>query len=107
MRKHAKYIHAWANGDEIEYRQKGSLNWIHTEQPMWDDTTEYRIKPEPEMTHFQRFTLYTNANEHRFDKLKGIVTVHPQYIVVGEILVRYVNDKAVEICNTNISEENL
>lgn len=98
MRKHAEYIIAWANGARIEFKAKSdSFRWIYTEKPMWEDTVEYRIQPEIETTHFERYTLYFDANEHRYDSLKNIVTVHPQYKAMGEVLVRFVNGEAVEV----------
>ena len=97
MRKHAEYIIAWANGAKIEYKLKTSDEWQYAETPMWYHNTEYRIQPEPEMTHFQRYTMYFNANEHRFNKIKDIVTIHPQYKAMGEVLVRFVNHKPVEV----------
>ena len=46
--KHADLIHAWAEGAEIEYRNKISEKWtlLHNNQPAWFDNFEYRIKPE-------------------------------------------------------------
>jgi len=101
--KHAEIIIAWANGAKIEFRTKTNPNWTHTNQPMWDDNAEYRIRPEPEMIHFQRFTLFCDANEHRFDKLKGVVTVHPQFMAIGDVLVKYINNIPVEIHAPDIS----
>lgn len=41
--KHAEVIKAWADGAEIEYEDCG---WHDcTESPVWDEETEYRIKP--------------------------------------------------------------
>ena len=46
-RKHAALIHAWADGAEIEYFNKDSLEWMKVvgNNPSWFDDTEYRIKP--------------------------------------------------------------
>jgi hypothetical protein len=44
--KHAKLIHAWANGAEIEHKDYGGC-WHVINSPIWHDSTEYRIKPEP------------------------------------------------------------
>ena len=71
---------------------------------MWDSTTEYRIRPEPEMTHFEKYTLYCDVNEHRYDKLKHIVNIHPAYEEVGEVLIRFVNNKPVEAIKSSVSD---
>lgn len=43
--KHAEIIKAWADGAEIEYEYCGRYECIKS--PVWDEETEYRIKPEP------------------------------------------------------------
>ena len=46
--KHAELIKAWADGAEIQFKEKdGWTDWIHRASPAWTETTEYRIKPEP------------------------------------------------------------
>ena len=46
--KHAELIKAWADGAEIEYFSKTSKEWVNcTENPYWDGTFDFRIKPEP------------------------------------------------------------
>ena len=45
--KHADVIHAWAEGEEIEFRGLDMDCWLplkHT-HPVWFEMTEYRIKP--------------------------------------------------------------
>lgn len=42
--KHADLIHAWAEGEKIEQKYKGS--WIDSKLPSFFDEVEYRIKPE-------------------------------------------------------------
>lgn len=45
--KHAALIHAWADGAEIEYKNRhGEWHLAHN-PPMWAEDGEYRIKPEP------------------------------------------------------------
>lgn len=45
--KHADVIIAWANGEEIEFRNMDIEHWFPMNQanPMWYEYTEYRIKP--------------------------------------------------------------
>lgn len=44
-----KEIKAWADGAEIECRDKtfNEANWQDVSEPMWLDNLEYRIKPQP------------------------------------------------------------
>jgi len=53
-RKHAKEIKAWADGTKIQFRipKAGRLDnqWEDIpegENPLWCDSLEYRVKPEP------------------------------------------------------------
>jgi hypothetical protein len=51
--KHAELIKAWADGAEIQYKQIGG-EWI-TEEPLWCEEYEYRIKPESKPDVFRNF----------------------------------------------------
>lgn len=46
--KHHDLIVAWASGADIEYRLHKDLEWrlCKDNSPIWDELTEYRIKPE-------------------------------------------------------------
>lgn len=43
--KHADVIHAWAEGEEIEYRPNPETHWARIENPCFSVNHEYRIKP--------------------------------------------------------------
>ena len=43
--KHAELIKAWADGAEIQYRYQNFIDWYDIENPDWDVSKEYRIKP--------------------------------------------------------------
>ena len=46
--KHKDVIIAWANGEEIEFRDPNfSMEWAPIKAPSWLPDTEYRVKPEP------------------------------------------------------------
>jgi len=46
--KHAKLIKAWADGAIIQWKDHfGDWNESSNNLPHWDESTEYRIKPEP------------------------------------------------------------
>ena len=59
--KHAEFIHAWAEGVEIQFKTPDSSEWhdLETSYPNWTDKNEYRIKPEP-------LVLYVNEYPDRF-----------------------------------------
>ena len=41
-------IIAWANGEEIEYRDPNcSMDWAPINTPSWFENIEYRVKPKP------------------------------------------------------------
>lgn len=44
--KHAKFIHAWADGEDIQYFDDYLNEWILIgESHSWCDDNEYRFKP--------------------------------------------------------------
>lgn len=42
--KHAEFIHAWADGAEIEFYLNLSAGWVDKPSHVWFDEVEYRIK---------------------------------------------------------------
>jgi len=52
-RKWAKEIHAWANGEVIQYKHYTNEQWTdcHQNQPSWVEDCTYRVKPkrDPEL----------------------------------------------------------
>ena len=44
--KHYECIVAWAEGKQIQGRIPGSFTWNDISRPCWDESLEYRIKPE-------------------------------------------------------------
>lgn len=57
--KHAELIKAWADGNEIQYKDPHSDNW-YTCTPTWSVKTEYRIKPEKKWYRVAEF-VYDGA----------------------------------------------
>lgn len=41
--RHADVIHAWAEGEKIQYEHRG--NWCDIDEPDWYEDANYRIKP--------------------------------------------------------------
>lgn len=46
--KHAAVIKAWADGAQIEWRERGFQDWKSVANPAWHGWAEYRVKPAPE-----------------------------------------------------------
>ena len=45
---HVELIKAWADGEMIQVRKPGELEWLDLPNtPMWLSCYEYRVKPEP------------------------------------------------------------
>lgn len=44
--KHADLIKQWADGAKIQYYSNMQAEWVDTYSPNWDESSEYRIKPE-------------------------------------------------------------
>jgi hypothetical protein len=45
--KHAELIKQWADGAQIEYFDTNhSAKWQEIDYPVWNDWTQYRVKPE-------------------------------------------------------------
>jgi hypothetical protein len=66
--KHAELIKAWADGAEIEYRDRCSNIQVNAWSPLppqgdWDEHPdfEYRIKPEPKPDVVEEVSVYRNA----------------------------------------------
>jgi len=43
--KHADLIHAWADGAQIQWKNRNG-QWEDMGEPLWNENHEYRIKPE-------------------------------------------------------------
>jgi len=54
--KHAKLIKAWADGAEIEFKDREGFWCVGL--PTWSEDAEYRIKSEPKPDHGESMTLY-------------------------------------------------
>lgn len=63
--KHAEVIKAWADGAEIQMKDKEE--WIDIQPFSWHPENQYRVKPEPDMVFYGQidtpahgaFRLYT------------------------------------------------
>ena len=57
--KHADLIHAWADGAQIEWKDRYG-QWHDIGEPLWSEKHEYRIKPEPkpDIVHKTKIVLF-------------------------------------------------
>ena len=56
--KHAEFIHAWADGAKIQWRDpKDDERWSDIRMPNWLEDCEYRIKPEPKPDVVRNITV--------------------------------------------------
>ena len=69
--KHAELIKAWADGAEIEYRDRHNTWTLLPQQGDWDDhpNFEYRIKPEPK-PDVVRYACYDRFQNSEFMQLR-------------------------------------
>lgn len=54
--KHCECIVAWAEGKTIQFESVGG-NWKDVPHPVWDNTVNYRIKPEPKPDYVHEATV--------------------------------------------------
>lgn len=94
-------IQAYAEGKEIEYRKliRRCENWYEITKPTWNDTTEYRIKPEPKYVPFTRNDdllgeRIENKFTHAVFMISGVTNEHiyvgPSFITYGELFNDYI-----------------
>jgi hypothetical protein len=57
--KHADLIHAWADGAQIQWKNRHG-KWEDMNEPLWSLNHEYRIKPEPKPDFRKDVTLFWN-----------------------------------------------
>lgn len=69
--KHAELIKVWADGAEIEFKEQG-WGWVGTSNPMWDEDTAYRIKPQPSQQEVEKQSIIDEIAklQERLDKLE-------------------------------------
>ena len=60
--KHADLIKAWADGEVIQYYGETSKDWFDctNNNPSWDSTTQYRVKPIPKEPVVELWYVHNN-----------------------------------------------
>lgn len=72
--KHCELIKAWADGEEIEYKNSYG-EWERDTNPEWNDWSEYRIKPNSVVKYFDVWTTsdgLTLFGERQISRLANI-----------------------------------
>lgn len=87
--KHADLIHAWANGEKIEYLDFQD-QWSIADNPRWDIETEYRIKKEPVI----EVKYFTNI-QAGFIGFIGFVEFNPD-MELWHLKITYQDGKAIK-----------
>ena len=88
-----KEIKAWADGAEIEFKDKYAELWHRAEEPKWYEVREYRIKPQPKEPQY----LYVCKSEAGYlsSSLEPIVNTGWKYI--GKIKLEVDDDQRQSI----------
>lgn len=79
--KHAALIKAWADGAVIQWRFSDRDTWADCgfHAPKWDDTRQYRIKPEPvKVTAYKRYLYKCGDNVLRVCIVNNDETYDPK-----------------------------
>jgi hypothetical protein len=94
--KHYDLIVAWADGANIECKDYDG-QWYVSNSPMWHNSTEYRIKPEPQkelgQPKIQNFQL-----ENQLQACRKLVDEQDEKICELSIKLAYAN-RSIEILN--------
>ena len=52
--RHAALIKQWADGRVIQFKETNG-DWTDSPNPFWDETAEYRVKPEPVKVRYRNY----------------------------------------------------
>lgn len=85
LHKHAELIKAWADGAEIECRNKNFQDsWSPLMEGCWDrEFLEFRIKPQPKPDVVEHMSIYRNLNR-RYESERP-VGERVDYVYVGNV----------------------
>ena len=65
--KHADVIKAWADGAEVQYQSQIDAAWYSTKAPSFEESYEWRIKPEPKPDGKVEFSVQLNTGDNEID----------------------------------------
>jgi len=88
--KHADLIHAWADGAEIQWKNRNG-QWEDMGEPLWNENHEYRIKPEPKpdiVMYFEIRKPYGEILPSPFHNIKATYDGETGALKLAEVLSR-------------------
>lgn len=68
--KHAELIKAWADGAEIQWYANALDVWKNTPQPIWEEATQYRIKPPESLYKVGDMVMSTGYYVHEVESVE-------------------------------------
>jgi hypothetical protein len=100
--KHAEAIKAWADGDEIEYRQASHHSWEETSKPSWNIHTQYRVKPKTVVKYhgiMQGTDGYEcmNHNTGYHSELSHVRYADDKWKIIAIVKTKFVNNVPVSV----------
>jgi hypothetical protein len=87
--KHYDLIVAWADGAKIQFKDYDS-RWYVINNPMWHDSTEYRIKPEPQQELAQP-NIQISQLENQLQACRKLIDEQDEKICELSIKLEYPN----------------
>lgn len=97
-RKHAELIKAWADGAEIQCYYVHRNQWVDEPQPDWEETSQYRIKPENKVIRYRRYIRKNSFGMEYVDAVtdhEGWFT--PQMVQRIKDFIRWIDTKWQEV----------
>lgn len=88
-RQHADIIEAWLEGADVQYWSEIDQEWKDIQQPSWNPTSKYRVKPNAEEQQESEFIL-TDAEKTLIKALRAteifkvLTTDQPNYITLDD-----------------------
>ena len=73
-----KEIKHWADGGEIEFKDKYAELWHRAEEPKWYEDREYRIKPQPKEPQYL-YVFKSPYNEYKFSPTNATSFIYDKY----------------------------
>ena len=82
-------IKAYSEGKEIEFKNKYDTEWSTADLPNWKISTEYRVKPEPEIYYtrvFRNFQTGTVSKIKIRDEPSTLIGFYKTTVIDGTIV---------------------
>ena len=87
-----KEIKAWADGAEIEFKDKYAELWHRAEEPKWYEVREYRIKPQPKEPQYLYAWFEPNYGKSYITANTSVHSIPAGYEYIGKIQLEVDDD---------------